>query len=352
MKIKRVMIITGGTGGHIFPGLVVSKYLKKNGCLIKWIGSPDRLESILVPKYGFSIDFVFIPNFLNSRFWNVFKNMYYFIKSFVLICNKIKEWKPDLVLGFGGYISFCGIFSAWLCSIPTMIHEQNSVVGMSNKYLYFISNKVVQAFPNTFSNNVITVGNPIRDEILSLPNPNERFLSRNGPLNILILGGSQGSCVINKVIFKIVNILCFDSFVFLHQVGYVNYKYYIKYYKKKKIINYKIIDFIDKISEAYYWADLIISRAGALTVSEVNSIGLPAIFIPYMHKDNQQYFNAKFLVDIGAAFMIEEKFFSVDYLLNIILSLNREKLIYMANLSYEHRIKDSNQKFINEIYNF
>ncbi len=350
MKINRLMVITGGTGGHIFPGVVISKYLKKNGCKIKWLGSYDRLESLIVPKYNIDIDFVSIPNFLKFNFLNIFKNIYFFIKSIFLLYFKIKKWKPDLVLGFGGYISFCGIFSSWLCRIPTMIHEQNSVVGLSNKYLYYISNKVVQAFPNTFSSNLVkTVGNPIRDEILSIPNPKKRFLFRNGPINILILGGSQGSYIINKVIFNLVKKLCYGNFIFLHQVGFLNYKNIIGNIKNKY---YHVVNFIEKIDEAYYWADIVISRSGALTVSEVSTIGLPAIFIPYVHKDKHQYFNAKFLVDIGSAFIIDENNLNVDTLLSIILNLNRKKLFKMANISYLNSIKNSNKKFINEIYNF
>ncbi len=349
MNIKRLMIITGGTGGHIFPGLVISEYFQKKGCLIKWIGSLNRLESILVPKYGFNIDLIDIPKISK---WNFFSCIFKFFKSIVSIINIIKDWKPNLVLGFGGYISFYGILSAWLCRVKTMIHEQNSVVGFSNKYLYYLSDIVVQAFPNTFQYNVATVGNPIRKNILYISKPKIRLLNRRGNINILILGGSQGSFIINNIIFDLLRILINKNFTFLHQVGHVNYFNYINDKRYKKYKNYSVVGFIDKIEEAYSWCDLIISRSGALTVSEISTVGIASIFIPYIHNDNQQYLNAKFLKDKGAALIIKEENLSAIYLSKVILKLNRKKLFNMANIAYKNRIKNPNKKFVNEIYNF
>ncbi len=343
MKINRLMIITGGTGGHIFPGLVICDYFKKKNCFIKWIGS-DRLESILVPKYGFDFDLVFIPSIKKN-----IKNFFFYIKSIYIIINKIKKWKPDLVLGFGGYISFSGIISAFLCNIPTIIHEQNSVVGFSNKILYYFVNKSLQAFPNSFiDKKVPVVGNPIRKEIIKLSSPNKRFFNRKWPINILVLGGSQGSYFINKIIFNLVKILNKKKYFIWHQIG-IDKFFYIK---KKKYINYKISKFIYNISEAYNWADLIICRSGALTVSEILYIGICSIFIPFINYDNHQYFNAKILKNIGAAFIINENKLSVKFLFELIISLNREKLLFMANKAYfyKNRINNPTKKFVKEIY--
>ncbi len=349
MYVHRLMIVTGGTGGHIFPGLVISEYFRKKGCLIKWIGSISRLESILVPKYNFDIDFLDIQKISKLNF---FLNIFNFLKNIYFIIKIMKQWKPDLVLGFGGYISFYGILSAWLCGIKTMIHEQNIVLGLSNKYLYYLSDIVVQAFPNTFNSNIPVVGNPIRKEILSIPKPKIRLLKRKGNINVLILGGSQGSCIINNIIFDLLEIFLNKKFFFLHQVGYLNYKNYIKNKKFNKFNNYKVIDFIDKIEKAYSWCDLIISRSGALTVSEISTVGIASIFIPYIHNDNQQYLNAKFLQKHGASIIIKENDLNAILLSDIILSLNRKKLFDMANIAYINSIKSPNKKFVNEIYNF
>ncbi len=348
MKIKKLMIITGGTGGHIFPGLVIAEYFLSNGCDVKWIGSSNRLEYILLSKYNIKVDYLDIPILNNLNF---IKNIFNIIKILYIICKKIKSWKPDLVLGFGGYISFYGILSSWLCKIPTMIHEQNSVVGLSNKILYYISTKVVQAFPNTFnSKRVTTVGNPIRRSILSIKSPNERFKNRNSFIRVLILGGSQGSNIINNIIFKIVKLFKKKKFSFLHQIGIKNYNNYINYKKKYNLNNYICISFINNIKRAYIWADLIISRSGALTISEISTIGLASILIPYLSKDNHQYFNAKYLANKNAAIIIDEKKLNYIRLSKTILSLNRKKLLYMSNMAFLNRINNSNDKFINEIY--
>ncbi len=352
-KIKRLMIIAGGTGGHIFPGIVIAKKFIKSGRFVKWIGSSNRLEYTLVPKYNIDVDFIYIPSFFKGNFFNLFNNFFIFWKVIYNMCLLINKWKPDVVLGFGGYISFCGIFSAWLCRILTVIHEQNAIVGKSNRYLYYISNKVMQAFPNTFNKlNVVTVGNPIRDELLSIKNPNIRLFNRTGIINILVIGGSQGSCIINNVILKVAKEINNNNFSFLHQVGIKNYLNFKKKNKNLKIKNYIFVDFISDMKFAYNWADLIICRSGALTVSEISRIGLAAIFIPFIHKDRQQYFNAKFLVDVGAAIMIEEYNLNCNILKKNILNLNRNKLFIMSKLSYLNRIKNSNYKFLKEILSF
>ncbi len=352
MNINRVMIITGGTGGHIFPGLVIAKCLKKRGCFVKWIGTKNRLESILVPKYKIDIEYVYIPNFLNLISINFLFNFFVYIKSIYLIIRKIKCWKPDLILGFGGYISFCGVISAWLCKINSIIHEQNSIVGFSNKILYYFATKSLQAFPNTFNSNVITVGNPIREDILSIKPPNIRLINRIGKINILIIGGSQGSEIINNVIFKVIKILDISKYSFLHQVGYLNYKKNLSLIKNISNNNYVCVDFIYDMCNAYNWADLIICRSGALTVSEISNVGLAAIFIPFIYNNNHQYLNAKFLSKNNSAIIINENKLDEFLLVNIILKLDRKKLFNMSNLSYLNRIKNSNEKFIKEIYNF
>ncbi len=350
MKINRIMIITGGTGGHIFPGLVIANYLKKK-YKVKWIGSNNNnLEYILISKKNIDVEYINISSLLK---YNFFFNFFIFIKNIFIVLKKIIVWKPDLVLGFGGYISFYGIFSSWLYGIPTIIHEQNSIAGLSNKILYYIATKTIQAFPGTFGSNISTVGNPIRKKILSISSPKIRLLNRFGPIRILVLGGSQGSNIINNIILKIINILNYKKFIFFHQVGFINFNNHKEYVYNNNIKNknYKFVNFITNISKAYNWADLVICRSGALTVSEINTIGLAAIFIPYKHKDYHQYFNAKFLNDIGAAIIIEEKNLNIKKLCNIILKLNRNKLFYMSNLGYKNRIKNSNKKFLDEIYN-
>ncbi len=347
-KNKRIMIVTGGTGGHIFPGIIISRYLKNLGYSIKWVGSNNRMESHLVPKYNFNIKLVYIPKFSNFKISFFLKNIYFLIKSIFLVCLEIKKWKPNLVIGFGGYISFVGVLSAWLCNVSTFIHEQNYIVGFSNKCLSYIATKILQAFPNSFKNkHTSLVGNPIREELLNFKKPNKRFKNKFNKINILILGGSQGSLFINNIIIKLLKVLDKNKFLFLHQVGFDN----INYMHKKSLLysNYAVIEFIDNIKEAYSWAHLVICRSGALTVSEICAVGLAAIFIPYLHKDRQQYYNAKILENIGAAIILEEKYINENKLANILMSLNHKILLKMATLAYSKRFNNPNKKFLNEI---
>ncbi len=352
MKIRRLVIVAGGTGGHIFSGLVVSDYFKSCGCFVKWIGTEDRLEFILKSKYNLDIDFVYIPNFLQRNIFRFVINLFFFIKSILLIRSKLKKWKPDLVIGFGSYISFAGIFSALLCSIPTMIHEQNIVAGLSNRILSYFVTKVVQAFPGTFHGNVPVVGNLIRKELLFFSKPEERLLNRKGPIRILVIGGSQGSVKLNLIILKLIKYLDMDKFIIFHQTGIKNYSFMFNMYKNNfNIVNYNIISYINNMYYFYNWADLIICRSGALTVSEVSYVGLASIFVPFVHRDNQQYLNAKFLENVGAAYIVHENDLAVENLLKILINIDRRKLFLMSCLSYKKRVNDSNKKFIGEILN-
>ncbi len=349
MKLKKLVIITGGTGGHIFPGLIISDYLHKKKYNIEWIGSLNRLEFYLLPKYNINAIFVDIKILLKFSFLNFFKNIFIFLKNLFLVMRSIKKVKPDLVLGFGGYISFYGVFSAWLFRIPTIIHEPNIIAGLSNRILYYISNKTLQAFSGTFNDKVPVVGNPIKKELLNIIKPSKRLLNRFGPINILILGGSQGSSKINSVVYDLICFLKNDNFFFWHQTGFMEYKKFKNLYKKKKILNCYVNDFITSMYKAYNWADLVICRSGALTISEICYVGLSTILIPYCSIDDHQYLNAKFLSDIGASYIIREENFDFKTLRKLINSINRNILFKMANLAYSKRVSNSNLKFVNEL---
>ncbi len=343
---KLIVIVTGGTGGHIFPGLVISQYLKDMGFSIKWIGSSNRMECVLVPKYdiyfyALNISKVFFSNIIYGLF-----SIFSFFKNILLIIIKFRKWKPILVLGFGGYISVLGIISAWLCGINTVIHEQNILSSRSNKLLSYIATKVLQSFANSFgenNNNAILVGNPIRSSLLSL-SPKKKYLKYSNKINILVLGGSQGALTINMVIPKLVNILNKDRYNILHQVGFNNFK---DMYKFNNIHNnYVITDFIDDINEAYCWADLVICRSGALTISEICTVGIASILIPYTYNNQHQYLNAKFLENVGAAIIVDNNVVHEKVLANIISQLTHKILFRMANSAHSLRVLNSNEKFM------
>ncbi|MCR3755060.1 MAG: N-acetylglucosaminyl transferase [Candidatus Westeberhardia cardiocondylae] len=352
-KNKTIIITSGGTGGHVFPGLTIANYLKKKKWNIQWIGTKNHIESILVPKNNIHIHFINVTGFKEKTIIKKIISIFQIIYSYYKSKKIIQKVKPNIILGMGGYISIPGILAAWICKIPIIIHEQNVIAGLTNRFLSKISNKILQGFPNTIPLAHL-VGNPIRKEILSIPQPKKRFKKRSGPIRILIIGGSQGTKFFNKIFPKIAKKLS-NNFIFWHQIGTntetVNNikKKYIELCGKEKANKYKITSFIHNISTAYAWADLIICRSGAMTVSEITSIGLPALFIPFLHKDKQQYLNAKFLENIGAAKIINQSKFTEKKIITILKKINRNTLLKMAQLAKKKHIKNSTEKIIKHI---
>lgn len=346
---KKIMIIAGGSGGHVFPGLSIAQFLLQNGYNVVWLGTTSHIESELVPLYGIDIKFIPIRGWRGKKIYQ---------KAIVLLCyvmlsmyqslKIIRYWKPDIVLSMGGYVSGPGSIMAWLYGVPIIIHEQNRVIGLTNRYLLSFAKTVLQGFPNTIPH-AITVGNPIRCTILSIPDPKNRWKDRTGPIRILVVGGSQGANIFNKIIPKVAKKLA-NKLIIWHQSGKTELNDVIKSYQKIEKSYYKIESFIDNIAQAYSWADLVISRSGALTVSEIACVGLPAIFVPFVyHKDHHQYYNAIPMEEIGAAKIIEEKKFTIDYVSIILESLNRKILLDMAKRAKTLAISNATQLVFNVI---
>lgn len=336
---KKIIIISSGTGGHIFPAISIVNYLKILKWKVYWLAPKNRLEKDLLPQYNIRVKYLNFFKFNKYNAINIFLFPFRMINIFFKIKKIIKKYKPNVVLGMGGYASFPCIVTAWFLGISTVIHEQNSVAGLSNFFLSKIAKKVLQAFPNTFKKGIL-VGNPIRKEILKIKKPEIRFKQRQGDIRILILGGSQGADILNNTIPFVVCKLNKKVLIW-HQTGKNKEKKTKNLYKHLCDYNcvYKINDFIINIHHAYCWADLIICRSGALTVSEISYIGLGAFFVPYKHKDKQQFFNALLLKKIGAAEIFDE-----DCLIEkLIISLNKLSRNILLNMAK----KANKLKFIN-----
>lgn len=330
-RLKTIMIIAGGSGGHVFPGLSVAHYLMDNGYKVVWLGTEDNIESKLVPKNGISIKFVCIQGFRGKKIYQKLTVLLFFMFFAMYQSLKIiKFWKPDVVLSMGGYVSGPSSLTAWLCGIPVVIHEQNKILGLTNRYLSFVAKKILQGFPGV-SSRAITVGNPVRLKILSISDPLERLKNRMGPVRLLVIGGSKGAHIFNKVVPKIAEKLS-NRLIIWHQSGEQDLEDVIRAYNKVKENNsYKVVSFIDNMDQAYAWADVVIARAGALTVSEIACVGLAAIFVPFdYHKDRQQYWNAMTLETVGAAKIVDQRQFTIDYISKILKSWNRSILLNMA----------------------
>ncbi len=325
---KKLLVMAGGTGGHVFPAIAVARELQQQGWEICWLGTKDRMEADLVPKHGIPIEFIQISGLKGKGVGALLKAPFAILKAVMQARKIIKKFKPDAVLGMGGYVSGPGGIAAKLCAVPVILHEQNAVAGLTNVWLSKIARRVLQAFPNAFPNAEV-VGNPVRQDLFEIEAPEQRFAERSYPINILVMGGSQGAQVINQTVPEAAKVLGNQVFI-SHQVGKGKLAGVEEVYQATG--NGTAAEFIDDMKAAYEWADLVICRSGALTVCEVAAAGLPAVFVPFQHKDRQQFLNAEYLVEAGAAYVIEQPEFTPEKLLAVLepLIADRAKLTEMA----------------------
>ena len=340
-KNKKLMVMAGGTGGHVFPGLSVARQLQKEGWEVRWLGTADRMEAELVPKHGIEIDFIRVKGLRGKGIISLLKAPFQILSAIMQARGHIKRWKPDAVLGMGGYVSGPGGVAAWLSGIPLIVHEQNAVAGLTNQWLSKIAQKVFQAFPGAFQQAQV-VGNPVRQELAHLLCPTRRLENRQGLIRVLVMGGSQGAQILNQTLPEAIAQLG-AGYEVLHQAGKGNAGSVAKAYQANQVKNYRSVEFIDDVVEAYQWCDLVICRSGALTVSEVAAAGSASIFVPFMHKDRQQALNADYLVNSGAAIMIEQGELTVGKLVDTVLKLDRESLIKMAKKARESALLDADK---------
>ena len=325
---KKLLVMAGGTGGHVFPAIAVARELQQQGWEICWLGTKDRMEADLVPKHGIPIEFIQISGLKGKGVGALLKAPFAILRAVMQARKIIKKFKPDAVLGMGGYVSGPGGIAAKLCGVPVILHEQNAVAGLTNVWLSKIARRVLQAFPNAFPNAEV-VGNPVRQDLFEIEAPEQRFAERSYPINILVMGGSQGAQVINQTVPEVAKVLGNQVFI-SHQVGKGKLAGVEEVYHATG--NGVASEFIDDMKAAYEWADLVICRSGALTVCEIAAAGLPAVFVPFQHKDKQQFLNAEYLVETGAAYVIEQPEFTPEKLLAVLepLIADRTKLTEMA----------------------
>ena len=328
---KKLLVMAGGTGGHVFPAIAVAQELQQHGWEIRWLGTKDRMEAQLVPKHGIPIEFIQISGLRGKGIKSLLFAPFAILRAVCQARRIIKQYQPNAVLGMGGYVSGPGGIAAKLCGVPVVLHEQNAIAGLTNHWLSKIATRVLQAFPNAFPDAEV-VGNPVRRDLFQTATPEVRFAERDKTLRILVVGGSQGARVLNQTVPQVAAILTsqdYDIHV-RHQVGKGNLAGIEEIYRANG--NGVATEFIDDMAEAYAWADLVICRSGALTVCELAAVGTPAIFVPFQHKDRQQFLNAKYLADAGAALIIEQPEFTEERLLQALTPLlaEREKLLTMA----------------------
>jgi len=338
-NIKHVLIAAGGTGGHVYPALAVADYLREQDVKITWVGTEKGLEHRVVPVNNIPLELISISGLRGKGLLNL---IFVPVKLILAITQTIKIFmrvKPDAVLGMGGFVSGpCGL-AAYILRKPLYIHEQNAIPGLTNKVLSYLATTVMQAFPNSFKDkNIVTLGNPIRKEISDVPEPEERMLGRNDNIRLLIIGGSLGAQALNEniphVLSEIEKGLQPDVW---HQTGRDKLDSTLERYKKSNI-EAKVAEYIEDMAEAYEWADLVICRAGALTISELANAGVAAILVPYPYAvDDHQTANANYLTSVGAAVLIpqEQLVAKLKETLTELLQAGRTKLTDMAKAARE-----------------
>ena len=302
--------MAGGTGGHIFPALAVARALQQESREVIWLGTHRGLESRLVPAAGIDVEWITARGLrhkgLPALLIAPLQIGWALLQSLAVILRR----RPAAVLGMGGFVSGPGGVAAWLTRRPLLIHEQNAIAGLTNRLLARLARVVLQAFPGSFSPsvNAETVGNPVRDDIAAVAEPAGRYVNRHGPLRLLVLGGSQGALALNRTVPAALALLPGDLRpVVRHQCGTRTQAVASDAYAGHDI-DVELLPFIDDMASAYAWADLVVCRAGALTVAELCAVGLPALFVPYPAAvDDHQTANARPMVDAGAAAIIDER---------------------------------------------
>lgn len=347
MSGKRLMVMAGGTGGHVFPGLAVAHHLMEQGWQVRWLGTADRMEADLVPKHGIDIDFIRISGLRGKGMKALLLAPLRIFNAWRQARRIMKAWQPDVVLGMGGYVSGPGGLAAWSCGIPVVLHEQNGIAGLTNKWLAKIATKVLQAFPGAFPAADV-VGNPVRTDVLALPLPAQRLAGRHGPIRVLVIGGSQGARILNQTLPQVAALVG-DEITLWHQTGKGAQPETEKAYQQVGQTQHKVTEFIDDMAAAYAWADVVVCRSGALTVSEVAAAGLPAIFVPFQHKDRQQYWNALPLEKAGAARIFEQPQFTAEAVADLLRHWDRATLLTMAEQARQVAIPDATERVAQEV---
>jgi UDP-N-acetylglucosamine--N-acetylmuramyl-(pentapeptide) pyrophosphoryl-undecaprenol N-acetylglucosamine transferase len=334
MKSRTILIMAGGTGGHVFPGLAVAHYLKALGWRIVWLGTKAGMELKLVPQSGYETEVIDFYGLRGKRLNTWLMLPLRLLHAFWQSIGIIRRVKPDVVLGMGGYPAFPGGMMACLLNKPLIIHEQNSLPGLTNKILAKLADKIMLGFPHAISaesGKAVFSGNPVRSEIARIEAPNERFLERQGKLKLLVVGGSLGAQTLNAIVPEALKLMA-ESLrpIVVHQTGAIHLHSVEKKYADLQLEG-ELLAFIDDMDKRYAACDVVLCRAGALTIAELSVAGVASLLVPYPYAvDDHQTSNAKFLSSQGAAVLIPQHELTAQKLVDLLANLTRDKLLSMA----------------------
>ncbi|MFT4179833.1 MAG: undecaprenyldiphospho-muramoylpentapeptide beta-N-acetylglucosaminyltransferase [Thermomonas sp.] len=296
--------MAGGTGGHIFPGLAVAQVLRERGVDVYWLGADGGMETRLVPQHGISIDTIAVKGVRGKGITTLLGAPLRILRAVRAAAQVLLTQRPDAVVSFGGFAAGPGGIAARLAGIPLLVHEQNRAAGMTNKALAKVAKQVLVGFPQTFAKEV-HVGNPVRAQIAQVPEPDQRELMHEGPLRLLVLGGSQGARALNNAVPQALAALALPVDV-LHQAGEKMLIDARKAYADAGV-QARVEPFIADMAQAYAWADIVVCRAGALTLAELCAVGVGSVLVPFPQAvDDHQTRNAEYLVERGAALLLPQ----------------------------------------------
>jgi len=331
--MTKVLIMAGGTGGHVFPALAVADVLHKQNVAVEWMGTAQGIEAKLVPGAGYPLNIITVQGLRGNGLLGWLLAPFKLLKAIIEAIAAIREIKPDVVLGLGGFASGPGGLATWLLRKPLLIHEQNAIPGLTNRVLSHLAKYVLAGFPYAFSTDrkAQWVGNPVRASIENLPTPSQRFADRTATIRILVLGGSLGARALNTLLPQAFATLEQDIEIH-HQCGQRHIADCQANYQQANVPA-EISTFIDDMADAYGWADLVVCRAGALTVAELAAAGVASLLVPYPYAvDDHQTHNAAMLVNVSAAKLVQESDLNQTVLAEMIAELikDRQSLLVMA----------------------
>jgi len=332
---RPVLIMAGGTGGHVFPALALARLLRSRSYEVVWLGTRRGLEARVVPQNNFPIEWLSVGGLRGKGITTLLAAPFRLVHALYQALRVMRKHRPIVVVGLGGFVTGPGGVAAWLTRAPLVIHEQNAIAGFTNRRLAPLSKEVLEAFPNSFDagTKVRAIGNPVRAEIFAVPAPAQRFAQRSGAIRLLVIGGSLGAMKLNATVpFAVQRLAGKVDLEVRHQAG----EKWIENAKKNYAdanVRADVRPFIEDMAEAYAWADLVICRAGALTVSELAAAGVGAILVPFPAAvDDHQTHNAQYLVQENAAVLVHDRDVTPERLATELQRLceGRGKLLAMA----------------------
>jgi UDP-N-acetylglucosamine--N-acetylmuramyl-(pentapeptide) pyrophosphoryl-undecaprenol N-acetylglucosamine transferase len=327
---RTILIMAGGTGGHVFPGLAVADEMRGRGWNVVWMGARSGLEARLVPARGYPVAWIRATALRGKGLAAKLLLPLNLLIGFWQSASAILRHRPDVVLGMGGYVAFPGGMMASLLARPLAVHEQNAIAGLTNRVLAGVADKSLAAFPGALKN-AEWIGNPVRAEIAAIADPATRYAGRSGPLRILVVGGSLGAQALNEIVPKALGLMAApDRPVVTHQAGGRNLESLRLNYANAKVDG-ELVAFIEDMAQRYAEADLVICRAGAITIAELSAGGMASVLVPFPHAvDDHQSANARFLSERGAAILLPQSGLTPENLSQLLGALDRPKLLEMA----------------------